>query len=115
MEQSETKKPLKYVALITYAIALVCLLLGLFVPLFDGKNILALQLPDVFNYVAGKQIFKFGKTFTLSCPIFFLGMNKSVDIMAWTTFAYFLVTVLAVFALIPVIIGTVKRLSLIHI
>ena len=112
MEQSETKKPLKYVALITYAIALVCLLLGLFVPLFDGKNILALQLPDVFNYVAGKQIFKFGKTFTLSCPIFFLGMNKSVDIMAWTTFAYFLVTVLAVFALIPVIIGTVKRMKM---
>lgn len=109
MEQSETKKPYKYAALVTYVIAVVCLLLGLFVPLFDGKNILALQLPDIFNGVVGKNLLKFGKTFTLSCPIYFLGLKKTVDITAWTLFAYFAVTVFAFLSLIPVIIGTVKN------
>ena len=65
MKKSETNKN-KYAALATYLFAVVCLLLGMFLPLFNGKEILALQLPDALNAVAGKQILSFGKPFALA-------------------------------------------------
>ena len=108
MEVSETKKPNRYVALVTYLIAIVCLLLGLFLPLFNGKGILALQLPRALNSLANKEIFKFGKEFTFAYPVMFFGKGKPFDFMALIALLYALITVLGLLALIPVGISVKK-------
>lgn len=110
MEISETKKTGKYVPLITYLIAVVCLLLGLFLPLFDGKNILALQLPGVLNSAFSKELISTDKVFSLPFPIDLFGLGKvTFDIMAWAVLVYVAVTAISILALIPVIICTVKE------
>ena len=38
MENPQNKKPNKYVVLATYLVAVVCLLSGLFLPFFGGKD-----------------------------------------------------------------------------
>lgn len=88
----------KYAAVITYLIALICLVLGLFLPLTAGKEILALQLTEVFNAVSGKQ-----NEFILAYTVDFLGTGTTVDIMAWTVLVYAAFTALGVLALIPVL------------
>lgn len=104
MEVSE-KKTIKLTAIITYSIAIACLLLGLFLPLFKGvetKGILALQLPDVFNAVANKQILKFGKDFTLNYPVYLFGAGKKpFDLMAWVVLLYAVITLVGLICLIP--------------
>lgn len=109
MKKSETNKN-KYAALATYLFAVVCLLLGMFLPLFNGKEILALQLPDALNAVAGKQILSFGKPFALAglSVITFGAKGFSLDFFALTVLLYAIVTVFALLALIPVGIS-VKR------
>jgi len=109
MENSENKTN-RLAALITYTLAVVFLILGLCLPLFDGKNMLAAQLPDVFNHIAGnKNIFDFGKEFTLNHEILLFGKGKPVDFMAWVMFLYALVTLFSVIALIPVGISYKKQ------
>ncbi|MDE6001112.1 MAG: hypothetical protein K2G96_02175, partial [Clostridia bacterium] len=49
MEIQETKNPKKYAAVITYTIAVVFLLAGLFLPLTAGKEMLALHFLDVIK------------------------------------------------------------------
>lgn len=104
MEVSE-KKTIKLTAIITYSIAIACLLLGLFLPLFKGvetKGMLALQLPDVFNAVANKQILKFGKDFTLNYPVYLFGAGKKpFDLMAWVVLLYAVITLVGLICLIP--------------
>ena len=108
MENSQNKKPNKYVVLATYLIAVVCLLLGLFLPLWGDKGILALQLPDVINKIANKNIITVKKEFALVYPVNFLYTGKTVDIMAWVALLYAVVTAFSLIALIPVAIGTKK-------
>lgn len=94
----------KYAALVTYVIAVVCLLLGLFLPLTSGK-ILALQLPEAFKAVSGKE-----NSFILAYPVDLLGTGKfTVDITAWVLIVFAAVTALGLLALIPVF--TSKRYS----
>ena len=111
MEISETKKPNKYAVLVTYLIALVCLLLGLFLPLFGGKEILALQLPQALNSLAGKDVIKTDKVFTLAYPVMFFGKGKAFDLMALDALLYAVVTLLGLLALIPVGISVKKNKS----
>lgn len=107
MENSQIKKPNKYAALATYLIAVVCLLAGLVLPLFDGKNILAVQLPDALNKLANKQLITTDKLFNLSYNVDLFGLGKfSLDFMALTVVLYAAVTAISVIALIPVIIST---------
>ncbi|HBN12194.1 MAG TPA: hypothetical protein DD415_01105 [Clostridiales bacterium] len=103
MKISEVKKTNKYVTLVTYLIAVVCLLLGLFLPLWGDKGILALQLPKVLNALAGKDLLSFGKDFTLAHRISLFGIQSATfDIIALLVIIYAVITVLALLALIPV-------------
>lgn len=103
MKISEVKKTNKYVTLVTYLIAVVCLLLGLFLPLWGDKGILALQLPKALNALAGKDLLSFGKDFTLTHRISLFGIQSATfDIIALLVIIYAVITVLALLALIPV-------------
>lgn len=107
MENSQNKRPNRYAVLVTYLIAVVCLLLGLFLPFFGDKGILALQIPDLFNHLANKDI-EVKNPFLLSHVINFFGSGKSVDIMAWIVLLYLAVTACSLLALIPIGISTKK-------
>lgn len=103
-------KTSKFVAMITYIIALVCLILGLFLPLGNleavtgADSIMALQLPKalgiLFNSNMGGD-----KIFTYTYAINFLGLmgDKSFDIGAVLVLLYAFITALGVLMLIPVI------------
>ena len=103
-------KTSKFVAMITYIIALVCLILGLFLPLGNlesvsgADSIMALQLPKalgiLFNSNMGGE-----KVFTYTYAINFLGLmgDKSFDIGAVLVLLYTVITALGVLLLIPVI------------
>lgn len=103
MEVSETKKFNKYVLLATYCIAVVCLLAGLFVPLFDGNKMLALQLPDALNTLAGRDIIATENKFALAglSIINFGSATFSLDFGALVVILYAAVTALALIAVIP--------------
>ncbi len=103
MEVSETKKFNKYVLLATYCIAVVCLLAGLFVPLFDGNKMLALQLPDALNTLAGRNIIATENKFVLAglSIINFGSATFSLDFGALVVILYAAVTALALIAVIP--------------
>ena len=45
---STTKTSKKYLSVVTYCIALVCLLLGLFLPLYNGDGLLFMAIPQAF-------------------------------------------------------------------
>jgi hypothetical protein len=100
MATSSSKKSTKTAAVVTYIIALVCLIVGLFIPLFDGKEMLALKLPAAFNCLVGKT----DADFTLSC-IITIGSLK-FDIMANIVVAYVIVTALGILALIPILLSS---------
>ena len=111
MENPQNKKPNKYVVLATYLVAVVCLLSGLFLPFFGGKGadgILALQLPDVINKIANKNLTTAGKTFALSYPVAIPGTGKTLDVMAYVVLLYVAVTLFSLVSLIPVGISTKK-------
>lgn len=102
MEISETKKSNKYAALVTYLVAIVCLLLGLFLPLFNGNGILALCLPDVFNQVIGSEVIGAGNKLDLSFSADLFGLGVNVDLMVYAILLYAVVTVLGLLALVPI-------------
>lgn len=110
MANSEKKTTTKYAALVTYVIALLCLIAGLFVPLFGGKEILALQLPKAFNALANRDLLSFGKDFSYAgdaaYTVSLAGYGGlTFNFMAAVVISYFVITVLGVIALIPVIAG----------
>jgi len=107
-----TSKPNKFAALITYCIALVCLLLGLLLPFgnvegVEGKNaMLLLQLPGAINSVFGTELsFAFcAENLTYGFPIQFMGLGeKAFDIGAVFVLLYAVIAVVGLIALIPVI------------
>ncbi|MDE6598037.1 MAG: hypothetical protein K2K60_05315, partial [Clostridia bacterium] len=106
MEIQETKNPKKYAAVITYTIAVVFLLAGLLIPLTAGKEMLALCYPDVF-----KALMKGAESeFILAYPVVFFGIGKKViDISAWISILYLVVTAVAMIGFIPVGISTKKQ------
>ena len=108
MGTSENKTK-KLVLLITYAVAVVCLLMGLFLPLFNGKEILALELPNVFLNLINKPETDLGKAFSLSYPIYFFGKGKPFDFMALVVMLYALITFVSLLMLIPVCITFKKQ------
>lgn len=98
-------KTKKFVMLATYAVAVLCLLAGLFLPLFNGKELLALKL-----WEAIKSLLNRGNNFSLSYPIKLFGIEKiSFDFIAVVVLLYALVTALSVLALIPVILSVLKK------
>lgn len=110
MGKGSTKPAKKWVAMITYIVALICLLLGLLVPLANvGKGteaMLALQLPNALNTLVGKKLLGFGKPFTYSFGVNFFGLmkgGKTIDLGAIFVLLYAVITVAALIGLIPVL------------
>ena len=98
------KKSNKFVVLATYGFAVLCLLLGLFLPLFNGKDVLALKLLEVFKSLANKE-----SEFDLAYHIKFFGMGKAFDFMALVVVLYTLVTVVALAGLVPAVLSVVRK------
>lgn len=105
------KKYFKGAALITYCLAIVCLLLGLLLPLGTVKGvdgIIALQLPDALNKAFGLNIGG-GKPFLYSYPVKLFGVVPEIDFGAWLILAYVLVTAAAIVCLIPALAGSKEK------
>lgn len=100
------KKTNRYGVLTVYLIALVCLLMGLFLPLYNGKGILALCLPDILNRVANSVIISSDKTIDFAYQINLFGLH--IDAGAYVMLLFFIVTFLALIALIPLAIQVAK-------
>lgn len=110
MENTDNKN-YKGAALITYLLAIVFLLLGLFLPLGSVKGadgILALQTPDVLNKAFGLKL-SGGSAFSYSYPVKLFGVIPEFDIGAWFVIAYLLVTAAAIVCLIPALAGNKEK------
>ncbi|MDE7264927.1 MAG: hypothetical protein K2N52_01465, partial [Clostridia bacterium] len=106
MGNSEPKITKKYAVIITYTLAVVCLLLGLLLPVFYGKGVegmLVMQLPKALDIVCGgKGAIKLGNDFVASHVVHLFGLNKAaVDITAWSIVLYAIITFFALLAFIP--------------
>lgn len=109
MQNTENKSK-KFVVLATYVVAVLCLLAGLFAPIFNGKNILALQLPEAFKCLVNKGSTDAQFPFTLSYHISLFGIEKlSFDFMALIVVLYSIITALAVLGFIPVAFSVRKE------
>ncbi|MDE7215073.1 MAG: hypothetical protein K2N68_04480 [Clostridia bacterium] len=110
-----SRRPTKWAALVTYVIALVCLLAGLLIPLgkegFKLENMLAYQLPKAVEAVVmGAFQIPFGAELTAgySLPVNFFGMFE-YDLGALLVTLYAVITVAALVGLIPVIASSKKK------
>ncbi|MDE6667300.1 MAG: hypothetical protein K2K38_03000 [Clostridia bacterium] len=129
-KKEEKKSPNKVVALVTYIVALIALLLGLFLPwgtdpALNGTTeaIWAFQLPQALKAAVPVQAFwdligDVGNKFTYSLPITFNGLIPSTELMplgydlgALFTVLYALVVLAGIVALIPAIISTCSKKS----
>ena len=93
----------KYLSVVTYCIALVCLLLGFFLPVFNGKELLFMALPDAFCntfHISGNEL---GDALSRTYPVLFKGMDNPVDFMALIITLYGIITAVGVILLIPVL------------
>lgn len=99
----------KVVALVTYAIALICLILGLVLPLGNSTaasgagSIMVVQLPRALGILLHKD-WGANNAFTYSYPISFFG-TKSFDLGVILVLLYALFTAMGVIALIPALIS----------
>ncbi|MCD8372988.1 MAG: hypothetical protein LUD27_06790 [Clostridia bacterium] len=101
------KKPKKFITVITYLIALDCLLLGLLLPLYkdaNGENImLALTLPSILGTTFGiDSLTDIGNKFPNGNTVSFFGL-ADIDINAIAILLYAVITVIGIIMLIPVI------------
>ena len=108
MTNTNSKKPNKYLLLVTYLIAVVCLLLGLFLPFWGDKEILALQLPAALNATANRTLISVGNDLALKYPISLFGTSVRTDMMGVFALLYTVVTLFSLVLLIPVGISTKK-------
>ncbi len=107
---TEPKKPKKWLALITYAIVVVCLLLGLLLPLSNVAgtgvdNMLIMQLPGAAGSLFGIADWaSVGSPYTYGYGVNLLGLLSSpFDLGSVFVLLYALVTLAALIGLIPVI------------
>ena len=109
--------PNKIAALITYVIALIGLLLGLFLP-FAGTEMkveamLGLQLPAAVNAIYPLEFLKDiagNYPLTLSAPLAKWG-EFTLDLSAILLVIYGLITLAGLFALIPAIVNAASKKS----
>lgn len=113
MANTNIRKSTKTATIVTYSIALVCLLAGFFAPLYGvvgsssiEQSMLAFYLPDALNKALGTQLitgeFVANHAFT-DAP--FTVFKLDVNVAAWTLLLYAVVTLVGLFMLIPVICG----------
>lgn len=106
------KKTYKGGIAVTYLIALICLLAGLFVPLYGGvpnatwtvnNAVFFIYLPALFNLAVGRDVFT-GSWVTENGTLSFEKYGTG-EPLAWALLAYALIAVLAIIFLIPVLAG----------
>ena len=128
-KKETNKRPNRVVALVTYIIALIALLLGLFLPYgtnpaHDGTTaaIWAFQLPDALSKAIPLEAFVnllkdaegniLGSPFAYSLPITLNGVIEGgYDLGALFTVLYALVVLAGLIALIPAIVSTFSKKS----
>jgi len=130
-KKESNKTPNKVVALVTYIIVLIALLLGLFLPYGTDPKlngtadaIWAFQLPQALKAAVPVQAFwnligDVGNTFTYSLPITINGliptdeklMPAGYDFGALCTVLYALVVLAGIIALVPAIVNTFSKKS----
>ncbi len=99
----------KIAALITYALALVCLILGLVLPLGNNTevtgagSIMVVQLPRALGILLNKN-WGANNAFTYSYTVSFFG-TKAFDLGVILVLLYTLFTAMGIFALIPALIS----------
>lgn len=98
MEKTSKKK---YVTLVTYIIAVVSLIVGLCIPLFQGGDILITGAFGVVNQLFKTNINVLSKEIILVYPVKLFSV-VDFDVYLWVYLSYILLTVLALLALIPV-------------
>lgn len=111
-KEKKKNKTRKVIATTTYFIALLCLLAGLFVPLFncvDGvempERMMFRYLPSMFNGIFGKEVIKISGDYFL--PFHFI--DGKFDFMSLVGVLYAVVCVIALIMLIPVLLGSKKK------
>ncbi len=117
-EKTTGKGPNKVAALITYVLALICLLLGLFLPFGNGAettvgNMLGLQIPAAVNALYPLEFLKSiaeKYPFAYNYPVNFAD-KFTLDFGAVFVLLYALVTVMGIVALIPVIANAASKKS----
>lgn len=103
--QNTENKTKKFVVLATYVVAVLCLLAGLFLPLYAGKNILALKLLEVFKSLLNKE-----SDPGLTHKISLFGIESlSFDFIALVLVLYAVITALALLSFIPVAFSVRKE------
>ena len=104
MRKKAENKSNKFVLLATYAVAVLCLLLGLILPLFNGKEMLMLKLGDAFKSLSNKG------DFGLSNKIYLFGIEKlSFDFSALVVVLYTAITAISVLAIVPIVLSIRKK------
>ncbi len=102
MQNAENKSK-KFVVLATYVVAVLCLIAGLFVPLFNGNEILVLKLANVLKSVLQNGEILYG-------PVSLFGIEKlTFDFTSLVILLYVFVTALALLAFIPVALSIRKE------
>lgn len=87
------------VTLVTYAFVLLTLVLGLFLPIYNGNEILALKIGDAFSALGAQN------PFSLEYPMAsFFNSGITANLMAIVAVMYLFATAIAVICLIPVIL-----------
>ena len=104
MGNSEPKNTKKLTVIITYTVAVVCLLLGLLLPFYHGKGVdgmLVMQLPKALGIMFATKI-DLGNAFVPSFLVPLFGIEKVVlDATAYAVVLYAVITLFALLAFIP--------------
>lgn len=115
-KEKKKNKTKKVIATTTYFIAMLCLLAGLFVPLFSCIEGFALPermmfryLPSMVNGIAGKELIKLPEG---SYFLTYYGYTEGkFNFMSLVGVLYAVVCVISVLMLIPILLGSKKRNS----
>lgn len=112
-KEKKKNKTRKVIATTTYFIAVLCLLAGLFAPLFLFDKSVPVQyrmmfryLPSMVNGTFGKEIFKLGEN---SYFLFYPYVPGKFNFLSLIGVLYAVVCVISLLMLIPVLLGSKKK------
>ncbi len=98
---STTKTSKKYLSVVTYCIALVCLLLGLFLPLYNGDGLLFMAIPQAFCTTFGITGDIPGEALSRTFEVTFAGAG-TYDFAPLLVTLYAAIAAIGIIMLIPV-------------
>lgn len=110
-KEKKKNKTRKVIATTTYFIALLCLLAGLFAPLFQfdktklPESMMFRYIPSMFNGIFGKEIIPLGSYFLPFMPEY----SGRFNFTALIGLLYAVICVIAILMLIPILLGSKKK------